>query len=65
MSVFDFDHLTSGKFTYFSHFGFAMKLVCILLLCAFVSLFHAFFPFLFSNFVSMRLDALTKAIEDK
>ncbi len=65
MSVFNFDHLASGKFTYFSHLGFALKLGSILLLCALVSFFHAFFPFLFSNFVTMRLDALTKAIEDR
>jgi hypothetical protein len=35
------------------------------LLLSLVSLFHAFFPFLLSSFVSSKLDSLTKAIEDR
>jgi hypothetical protein len=63
--MFDFDHLDKGEFTYFSHMSFALKLGCILLVLSLVSFFHAFFPFLFSSFVSSKLDSLTKAIDEK
>jgi len=65
MSVFDFDHLARGKFTYFSHMSVAFKLGCILFVLSLVSLFHAVFPFLFSNFVSFKLDYLNKVIDDR
>ena len=65
MSMFDFDHLARGKFNYFSHMSFAFKLGCILWVLSWVSLFHAFFPFLLSGFVSSKLDSLTKAMDER
>jgi hypothetical protein len=65
MSVFDFDHLDKGEFTYFSHMRFASGLGLILLVLSLASLFHAFFPFLLPSFVSSKLDSLTKAIDER
>ena len=63
--MFDSDHLARGKFTYFSHLNFAFKLGCILWLLSWVSFFHAVFPFLFSNFVSFRLESLNNKIDER
>ena len=63
--MFDYDHLARGKFTYFSHLNFAFKLGCILLLLSCVSFFHAVFPFLFSNFVSFKLESLNNKIDER
>ena len=63
--MFDFDHLSSGKFTYFSHLNFAFKLGCVLWALSLVSFFHAIFPFLFSDFVSAKLDSLNSKLGER
>ena len=63
--MFDFDHLARDKFTYFSHLNFAFKLGCVLFVLALVSFFHAIFPFLFSSFVSSRIESLNKMIDER
>lgn len=63
--MFDFDHLARDKFTYFSHLNFAFKLGSVLLVLALVSFFHAIFPFLFSSFVSSRVESLNKMIDER
>jgi hypothetical protein len=63
--MFDFDHLARDKFTYFSHLNFAFKLGCVLLVLALVSFFHAVFPFLFSKFVSEKLESLNGKLGER
>jgi hypothetical protein len=65
MKHFDFEHLYRAKESYGSHLCFAIKLGSILWVLSIVAFIHAVFPFLFSNFVGIKLEDLVEEMNDR